>query len=210
MNLIITSIEDSPFSYSEVVDLIHSSFEERLNQGLHFTCSTITTDQFKQKTEKGIVLVAWDNETSSLLGTSTVSIRKDTRGNLYGYHEYLAISPKAKRLGVGTKLLESHTYNLINRCGQYVLSDTAVGADSSVKWHVKNGFRIIGLRSFPSTNYYSYIFRKQLTPSVLWDSKYFTSVRTFISSILVKSLYNEDGSYTLLGEMTLRVIKLEK
>lgn len=160
MDLMITSIGDSPFSYSEVVDLIHSSFEERLNQGLHFTCSTITIDQFIEKTKKGIVLVAWDSDSSSLLGSSTVSIRKDKKGVLYGYHEYLAISPKAKRLGVGTKLLESHTHNLINTCAQYVLSDTAVGADSSVKWHVKNGFRIIGLRSFPSTNYYSFKFRK--------------------------------------------------
>lgn len=208
MDIIIKPVNESPFTLGDVVDLMHRSFEERMNQGLHFTCSSLTVEQFQLRTKNSIVLVAWNSATNVLLGTATVTLRKDKRGVTYGYHEYLAISPNAKRLGIGTKLLEERIIIIIiNAGGEYVMSDTAVGAESSVRWHLKNGFKIIALRSFPSTNYYSYIFRRQLVPSKLWDSCLYTSLRFRLSSIIVKSLYNENGSNTKLGNLVYRILK---
>lgn len=207
MDIVITSIDVSPFSNEDVVNLLHESFQERLGQGLEFTCSTMTVDSFKNRTKNGTILVAWDSDINDLLGTATVTLRTDSKGIVYGYHENLAIRPKAKRLGIGTKLLEEHIIIVINAGGQYVLSDTAVGAESSVRWHLKNGFKIIALRSFPSTNYFSYIFRRQLTPSKLWDSKLYTSFRYHLSSIIIRMLYKEDGTNTCLGRWVSRLLK---
>ena len=60
MSINISTISEAPFSYDDVVELIHSSFEERLKQGLFFTCSSMTVDQFMNKTENSSVFVAWD------------------------------------------------------------------------------------------------------------------------------------------------------
>lgn len=201
MAVFVGALNESPFSANDVVTLMHESFEERLQQGLNFTCSTMTTEQFESRTKGSCVLVAWNSENDELLGTATVTLRKDKKGVVYGYHEFLAISPNAKRLGIGTRLLEERIIIIINAGGKYVMSDTAVGAESSVKWHLKNGFSIIGLRSFPSTNYYSYLFRRQLVPSLKWDSRFYTRMRFILSSIVVRSVFKEDGRYTFLGNI---------
>ena len=210
MSINISTISEAPFSYEDVVELIHSSFEERLKQGLFFTCSSMTVDQFMNKTENSSVFVAWDPATKTLLGNATVSLRKDKKGIVYGYHEYLAISPDAKRLGIGSMIQKEIVILIIDARGQYIISDTAEGAISSVRWHVKNGFKIIGVRSFSTTNYYSYIFRKQLTPSRLWNSNIYTHIRFRVSSILIKALYCEDGSYTLLGKVVFVYLRRRK
>lgn len=201
MDIIINPIAESPFSYDDVVNLLHDSFKERQEQGLEFTCSTMTVESFKNRTKQGTVLVAWGKDANGLLGTVTITIHTDSKGVIYGYHENLAISPCAKRLGIGTKLLEECIIITTNAGGQYILSDTAVGATSSVRWHKKNGFKIIALRSFSSTNYYSFIFRRQLSPSQIWSSELYTSLRFRISSIIIKLLYKVDGSFTPLGRL---------
>ena len=207
MILKIDKLETSPFSYEEVANLMHLSFEERLAQGLQFTCSSMTASQFRKKTEKGIVLVAWDTESTSLLGTATVSIRKDKKGIVYGYNEYLAIHPSAKRLGLGTRLLEERIIVIIRAGGQYVISDTAVGADSSVKWHLKNGFKIVGLKSYLSTNYYSYLFRKQLTPSRIWDNSLYVWLVYSKSALFTRVWQKADGTPTIVHKVIKGIAK---
>lgn len=199
-------LEESLYSYEDVIALMHSSFDERIQQGLYFTCSTLTAPQFREKTKDSIVLVAWDSDSKELLGTVTITMRKDRKGTVYGYHEYLAISPKAKRLGVGTKLLEELVV-IINRVGgQYILSDTAVGAKSSVRWHKKNGFMIIGLMSYESTNYYSYLFRRQLVPSFKWSNPFFCWVLYVKSSVNIRLRRKADGSSTRISSIIKKLL----
>ena len=207
MTIVIDRIENTHFTYGQVVNLIHSAFEERLSQGLHFTCSSMSEDQFRAETKKGVVFVSFDADTETLLGTMTVHIRRDKKGVVYGYAEFLAISPEAKRLGIGTGLLQELVSFIISAGGQYVLSDTAVGANSSVQWHLKNGFKIIGLQSFPNTNYYSYIFRKQFSSSGLWNTDWYPALVYWVSYVKIKSIKKEDGSFTLLGSFFKRLMK---
>ena len=205
MNIKVTTLKESPFSVTDIVELMHSSFKEHIEEGLCFTCSTMDADQFAAKTANSIVVVAWDEETDNLLGTATVTLNKDPKGIVYGYNEYLAVSPSAKRLGIGTKLLEKRIDIIIDDAGQYVMSDTAVGAKSSVSWHLKNGFKIIGLCSYASTNYYSYLFRKQIVPSKKWDSRLYCAIRFRISSMVVKAKYHKNGTLTSFGSLVKKV-----
>lgn len=196
--VIIDRLDSSPFSCDDVVQLMHRSFEEHIKEGLFFTCSSLTVSQFVDNTRKGLVLVAWDTtDITSLLGTATVTLKRDKHNVVYGYHEYLAINPSAKRLGIGTRLLKACISIISKAGGEYVMSDTAVGANSSVKWHKKNGFKIVGLESFASTKYYSYLFRKQLIPSKKWDNSlycYLTFVKSAIKTRLKKKA---DGNFTV-------------
>ena len=80
------------------------------------------------------------------------------------------------------------------------MSTTAVGAESSVKIHLKQGYKIIGLGSFPTTNYYSYIFRLYLQPSI-WQNSSFCKIRYAISYLKTHLTKKENGSFTLLGSI---------
>ena len=156
-------IKDESISWEELTDLVHESFQERLDQGLHFSSSDITPEDFKRYGSSRIVLVAIDRDSNALAGTVSLQLNKKD-DILWGYHGGLAVKPRYKRHGIATRLF-GRLVEIAkeNRC-EYIQSDTSVGAKSSVKWHKKNGFKIVDLCSFKSTNYYSYIFKKDLTP----------------------------------------------
>lgn len=206
MNVVIKRKEETNVSYEQIVDLMHESFQERLNQGLKFTCSFMGVDEYKRKTENGVIFVAIDKDVNGLMGTVTVHIRRDENNVNYGYNEYLAVHPKAKHCGIGCRLesaLESECKK--NDC-EYILCDTAVGATSSVKYHLKNQFKIVGLRSFPSTNYFSYLFRKQITPSKKWDSDLYCKCVYFKSFIVTKLKLKKDGGLTFFYSIYKKII----
>lgn len=207
MNIVIDRVENTAVSYKQILDLIHQSFVERIQQGLLFTCSTLTEEEFINKTKDGLVFVAMDKDTNDLIGTVTVHIRKNKRNITYGYHEYLAVSPIAKRNGVGTKLLAKVMAIVMDTNGEYIESDTAVLAESSVNWHLKNGFKIVGLQSFQTTNYYSYIFRKQLAPSWKWNNDIYLKMVYVCSLFRTKLLKKEDGHYTIIGIVLKKMMK---
>lgn len=187
MKLIIKQLHDTPISYAQITDLMHESFEERLQQGLNFTCSRMTESEFRAAMEKGTVFVAMDEDSGELLGTVTVTIKTDSKGRTYAYHEYLAVSPKAKHLGVATRLAEVWKVYARENGAQYVKSDTATRAESSVKWHLKNGFQIYGVKAFRTTNYVSYIFimyldeRTKKSPTFVRLHYIYSRVRYFFS-----------------------------
>ena len=154
--------KDESVSWVELTELMHEAFQERLEQGLQFTCSFMTAEKLKEQLENSTVLVAVDSDSDALVGMAAIDIHDDEKGK-WAYMSDLAVTPKYKRCGVMTHMFqELEDIAKINDC-EYIESDTAVGAKSSVKWHKKNGFKIIELYSFKSTNYYSYIFRKDLT-----------------------------------------------
>ena len=164
MKLIIKQLPESGISYAQLADLIHAALEERLQQGLNFTCSRMSADDFENRLQDGTVFVSMDEDSGKLLGTVTLTIHADRKGRKYAYHEYLAVSPEAKHLGVATQLSAAWLAFAKENGVQYVKSDTATRAESSVRWHLKNGFQIYGVKAFRNTDYVSYIFIMYLGP----------------------------------------------
>lgn len=142
MDVVVKLLTETNFTYQQVVELIHKSFEERLHQGLCFTCSFMTVNQFETKVKDAYIFVAYDLDSEKMLGTVTLHIRKDNNEIVYGYHEFLAVSPEVKHIGVASKLQKELVLLLLSRDGKYEMSDTACGATSSVNWHLKNGFHM--------------------------------------------------------------------
>lgn len=194
----ILRLEESPFSYEDIVGLLHLSFEERVKQGLLFTCSSMTVDEYAEKVKGGTVLIAVDNDRKTLLGTVSYLTGDDSKREKYAHLQYLAVLPGCKRGGIATLLFARVLEDLSVTDVKYIMSDTATGADSSVRWHKKNGFKIIGLKSSPRTNYYSYVFRRQLRTEGFKDRLYSNGFacrcRLLLSRMRVKALYNADGS----------------
>ena len=118
-----------------------------------------TLEEFKEAISDAMVFVALDADNHELLGFHCF------RGNLKkkrAYGLYLAVSPKAFRRGVATQMLAYVSEYLLNAGFTHLIGSTTVGADWSVRWHLKNGYNLIGFRRAKSGCLDSYVFRKQL------------------------------------------------
>ena len=207
MRVEVKRFDQTNHSYSDIVNLIHEAFVERKNEGLLFSCINISEDEYRAKVGSGIIFVAEDVDCGQLLGTSVAQLKKDKFGVLYGYDELLAIHPSARRLGIATAMLEARINYYVENGAEYAASDTAVGATSSVKYHLRNGYRIVGLRSFKQTNYFSYIFRRQLVVNTfkqrLYNNALFCRGIFLISSARTRIVRRSDGDYTVLAKLLL-------
>ena len=198
MNIEIQTREEACISYAQIVELMHESFQERLNQGLHYSCSTMNVEQYKEKTKNGIIFVAIDADTRNLAGTTTLNLVENLKGK-HGYMEYVAISSKYKHCGIGSMLVDKIRSCGIQKGCDFILSDTSTKATSAVKFHLKNGFRIIGLESYRSTNYWSYVFRMQLKPSFMWNNPLLLKLHYWGSYVFIKATRDINGNDTSFG-----------
>lgn len=198
MNVVIKKKDETDISYDQIVKLMHDAFEERLQQGLNFKCSFMTVDEFKRNTQNSTILVAINEESNEFLGFGVVSVRKGRIRGKYAFVQDLSVSPKVKRCGIGSKLERMSECVAQNSGCKYMECTTAVDAESSVKYHLKQGYKIVGLESFPTTNYYSYIFRKYLQPSI-WQNGFFCKLVYAILCIKTYLSKRKNGSRTILG-----------
>lgn len=191
---IISDISESLFP--QLLSLIHQSFDERKKQGLNFTCSDYTIEDLKSKVLCGKTFVALDNK-GQILGLSSCSIHSDGKKK-YAYAIITAVSPICKGTGVGTALYKIRK-EYIKECGcDYVISDTAINAVSSVQWHLKKCHcRIVGYQSFKSTNYYSYIFREDLKPVNFFERYVISKIHLFLSFLKNRVLKDSNGKFRL-------------
>ena len=157
--------------------------------------------------QNGITLVAYAKE-DSLCGTLSAHLYTDKDRNSYGYIEYLAVEPSQKRTGIGEKLFSEMERILLSKGVSYIMSDTAARAKSSVKWHRKRGFVIVGYHSYKSTNYYSYIFRKQYSSPSIWNSNLYSSMRFVLSYLKTVLERNKNGDERFLyGKLKQLLVK---
>ena len=89
MNIVVKRKDETDISSKQIVELMLSAFEERLQQGLNFSCSSITVELFDEETADGIVLLAIDKDTNALVGTVTVHLCKDKQNVVYATIEAL-------------------------------------------------------------------------------------------------------------------------
>ena len=184
--------KDENTSWEELTNLLHDAFQERLDQGLHFGCSYMTPEAFERASAKAVVLLAIDKDADRLVGTSSVVIHRDDDAT-WAYFQNTAVHPDYKHQGVGSKLEEGRTAVARENGCQYAMGDTATGAKSSINFRKKYGFRIVGLKSWPNTNYYSYVFRKQLVPDAKWDNPLYCKLEYWKSSIKCRMYHLANG-----------------
>ena len=201
--LVIRTLDESPFSLGDVVDLIRVSFKSWQEHGLESSLIGVSEEDFKAKTSGGTILVVYDPDVKRLLGTEAFFYRG--RGTKkFGFIGFLAVSPEAKRQGIATRLFEDIKSRFVSNGIPYIISDTACGAEWAIKWHLKTGFKKVGLVSYNTNNYYSIVFRYQIAPSVLWNSMLFTRLQYCIHYVATHILRNADGSYTMLGRLIMK------
>lgn len=204
MDIEIKQLQETDYTYEQIVDLMHDSFKERMEQGLMFTSCTMDVETFKRKYSDGVIIVGYNKENGELLAFYTFHLCQEKRGKnrKYGYLEQLAVSPKAKRTGIGTKMLDANLAIAQEMGATYMLSDTAYNAVSSVRWHFKNQFLLYGLESYSSTDYWSKLFKLYLPKGSNTRSRRIACrLHYWFSCIWTRLMKNVHGKYTWFGRL---------
>jgi len=163
--------------------------------------------RFCRHVHRASVFVALDAATGELLGMHCLVAHRShrcVRGS------GLAVSPRAQHRDIATQLLQFEERRMVSAGYRYLTGRTAVGAIWSVNWHLRNGYRIIGYKRSPKDNHYSYEFRKQLVPSLLWDSALFCHCCYLASYAITKLTKDSNGRLNLVGRVLKKMIGKSK
>ena len=200
MSIIIKPLFDTTVPLSDVVDLLHVVFADRVKQGMNFGAAVITEQELKKEISEGAAFVAIDTNCSKLVGFGIIKIK--TEGSvLFGYLAHEAVDSSYQGMGIATELLKVQEKYAKEKGCSYIKSNTASLAKSSIRYHIRNGFKKAEFNSFKGTSYYSYIFRKQLKPSWFWNNSFLVGLRFKVIYIAVHLLRKPNGEKTVVGQL---------
>ena len=157
--VVIKSIRDTSVTIEALYALSNDAYKIWSEQGLDEPWMHRTIEEFKEAISDAMVFVALDAENHELLGMHCF------RGNQKkkrAYGLYLAVSPKVLKQGVATQMIAYVSEYLLNAGFTHLIGSTAIGANWSVRWHLKNGYNLIGFKRAKSGSLDGYVFRKQL------------------------------------------------
>ena len=161
--IIIKTYKEAEVSVEELYKLERAAFQQWTDAGLYTSIAYTSIDQFRRYITDKAVFVAQDEATGELLGMHTLRLNK-RKGRVDGAN--LAVNPKAQHEGIASRILEAEAERLRKAGYRYIVENTAIPATCSVKWHLKNGYYIVGYSRSEKRNYASYIFRKQIAVDV--------------------------------------------
>lgn len=144
--------------FETVSKLLHNAFAERREQGINFKCGLFSAQDVENEfINRGGYLLLAINENEQIVGTVSL-IERNKGGFRYVSHDNLAVSSLSKGKGVASSLFQE-VLNVARREGyDFITSFTATTADSSVRYHLKNGFVIYEMTSGKGYDSYSFIY----------------------------------------------------
>lgn len=158
-NIVIKTSKEAEVSVEELYELRRTAFRQWADAGLFTSVAKASIEQFRQYLQDKALFIAQDEATGELLAMHTLRLYK-RKAMVRGAN--LAVSPKAKHEGIASRMLQEETQRLRNAGYRYMMGETGIPAIWSVRWHLKNGYYIVGYSRSEKNNYASYIFRKQI------------------------------------------------
>ena len=207
--IVITTTKERAVPVEELYNLRKASYQQWLDEGLTSPgVYEVTLKGFSQYLSDKVVFVAHDAVTGELLGMHNLKLNK-RKGCVWGAN--LAIAPQAKHEGIASRMLQEEVAQLKKRGYRYIRETTGVPATWSVRWHLKNGYRIVGYLRSEWNNYASYMFRKQFAydlrhhpTDILWlpciapVTSRLTYAATYLATLLCKT---RTGNLNALGRL---------
>ena len=161
--IVIKTNKEAEVSVKELYRLFKSAYQRWTELGIYTSAKDITLERFTQIISRMAVFVAQDEATGELLGMHTLKLNK-RKGKANGAN--LAVSSKVQHEGIASRMLEAEAQRLRKNGYRYMMGTTGIPATWSVRWHLKNGYHIVGYSRSEKHNYASYIFRKQIATDV--------------------------------------------
>ena len=206
--------KEAEVSAEELYILRKAAFWQWTDAGLYTSVADAKLEQFKRYLTDKAVYVAQDEATGELLAMHTLRLDK-RKGRVDGAN--LAVSPKVKREGIASRMLEEETQRLCKAGYRYMMGSTGIPATWSVRWHLKNGYRIVGYSRSERNNYASYVFRKQIVTDVwhhptdlLWTrpiAPLTAKMRYAVSYIATSLCKTREGRLNRIGRLAKRIIR---
>ena len=188
-------VKDYP--YEEITELLHESYREHLEAGRHYLAAVQTVEQTKERLDGTYCIVAYDKD--KLVGTLSFRIYRNENNKRRKWYEddvrifigQLAVLP-AYRSSKVLILMAMKAYALpeVKEVESFI-TDTSTEAHHLVESYLKIGFQIVDLISWDTTNYYSYVFRKNNNGKEYSDA--YCKFRFTIGKILCMIQYTKDG-----------------
>ena len=161
MSIIITTRKQHPVSDEALYALAQQSFRQWIDAGIQATWLQRPLEDFSRMLQSAVVFLAIDEERDEVVGMMCLYCYKKRH---YAYDFYLATAERVKQQGVATMILQHAKEWLIARGYHYIYDTTSPQATWSVRWHLKNGYRIKGYSMGRAPYSGSYHFRLQLAP----------------------------------------------
>ena len=161
--IIIKRSLDTEVPVEELYELRKAAFQQWKDAGLCTDGTLVPIEQFERYLKDKTLFVAIDDATGELLAMRTLTLNSK-KG--HAAESNLSVAPHAKRQGIATRLIEEEVQWLRDKGYRYTTCSTAIPATWSVRWHLKNGYYIVGYSRSERNNYASYIFRKQIATDV--------------------------------------------
>ena len=213
-NIVIKTNKEAGVPAEELYKLRNAAFQQWKDKNLDTWEADVPIEEFKDLLRKSLVFVAQDAATGELLAMRTLILNKKKQCALEGN---FSVSPNAKRQGVGSKLFEVEQRHLRERGYRYVTCSTAIPATWSVRWHLKNGYYIVGYSRSERHNYASYVFRKQIATDVrhhptdlLWTkpiAPITAKLRYWATYVATSICKDKAGRLNWIGRMAKRSLK---
>ncbi len=185
------------FPYEEISELLHESYREHLEAGRQYYAAVQTVEQTRARLEGSYCVVAYDGDT--MVGTMSFRIhRKDDASHrkwyeddVYIYVGQLAVLPSYRNSKVLAMMcMKAGSLKEVREC-QSAIADTSTEAHALIQGYLKMGFQIVDLVSWETTNYYSYVFRRNASGKVFSDA--YCKFRFTISKMLCMIQYTKYG-----------------
>ena len=159
LKIVIHTLKKTNVSIEALYELYNESFKQWQDCQIVTPAIGKTFEEFKGYIEKATVFVALDAASNELLGMHCFYFYRK-KGYAMGF--FLVVSPKSKQQGVASRMLEHEIVFFRKHGCRFLKGNTLAAATWSVRWHLKNGYRIVGYSRGSGKNYPSYTFRKQI------------------------------------------------
>ena len=218
--IIIKNRKETDVTDETLYDLFNESFKRWTEKRLEAPWLNVSFEKFSKQMNTSSVFIAVDANTDELLGLHCFRKNKKHR---WAYDFYLAVKPKAQGQGIASRML-AYEAEVIKQAGyRYLRGVTGTTAEWSVRWHLRNGYRIIGYYHSPNNNFANYVFRKQLIPIsfsspaaiafilrhpvyALHSNAVFCRLRFWVAYAITRLTKDSNGQDNLLGRLGRKMI----
>lgn len=205
--IIIKTNKEAQVPVEALYSLFQESFRQWSDNGIDSPFLHKTLEEFDRVIERSVVFVALDADNGELVGMHCFAKYRSR----YVFDYFLAVAPQMQGQGIATQLLQEEVAYLQQRGCRFMKCTTSAAAPWSVQWHLKNGYYIVGYSRSEGSNYASYVFRKQIAPSLLWSRPLapITAKLLYCLSWLVTNICkSKSGKLNWLGRMAKDVRRL--
>lgn len=141
-----------PLPYDALSSVLNDAFQERLDAGLNFACASFSGDDLKNHlSPDAVVFVAYMDD--EIVAMNVLNSIRTKLGIKFATAEYDGVVSQAKHKGIGRVLSRERIKEAKNLGLDFIISDTAVGAESAMEYHKKMGYKVYGHSHYPGRTY---------------------------------------------------------